>query len=97
MRVVLLAGAFFLGGGGPNGAAQEGNTGKDAGVAAKDTPRLFDWIPCGYADLSGTGTQPQDFSTPCTLAGADQDTLAEVRPPAVAETFVTAPGTAVGV
>lgn len=41
-------------------------------VAAKDTPRLFDWIPCGYADLSGTGAQPQDFSTLCTLAGADQ-------------------------
>lgn len=41
-------------------------------VPAKDTPRLQDWIFCGYADLAGTGTARQDFSTPCTLTGSDQ-------------------------
>lgn len=41
-------------------------------VPAKDTPRLQDWIFCGYAGLDGSGTAPQDFSTPCTLTGSDQ-------------------------
>ena len=41
-------------------------------VPSKDTPRLQDWVFCGYAGLGGTGTARQDFSTPCTLAGADQ-------------------------
>lgn len=41
-------------------------------VPAKDTPRLQDWIFCGYADLDGTGTARQEFTTTCTLTGADQ-------------------------
>ena len=41
-------------------------------VPAKDTPRLQDWIFCGYAGLDGSGTARQDFSTQCTLTGSDQ-------------------------
>jgi hypothetical protein len=58
-----------------SGRASAGAEGVDVfytKVPAKDTPRQTDWIFCGYADLSGTGTAPQPFSTLCRLAGADQ-------------------------
>jgi hypothetical protein len=58
-----------------SGRASAGAEGVDVyytKVPAKDTPRLADWIFCGYAGLDGTGTQRQSFSTECTLAGSDQ-------------------------
>ncbi|HEV2755944.1 MAG TPA: calcium-binding protein [Actinomycetota bacterium] len=58
-----------------SGRASAGAEGVDVfytKVPAKDTPQATDWIFCGYAGLSGTGTSQQEFSTPCTLKGADQ-------------------------
>lgn len=58
-----------------SGSATAGAEGVDVfytKVPAKDTPRTADWIFCGYADLSGTGTGRQQFTTPCTLTGSDQ-------------------------
>ncbi|MDQ3916830.1 MAG: hypothetical protein M3323_16130, partial [Actinomycetota bacterium] len=58
-----------------SGRASAGAEGVDVfytKVPAKDTPRAAEWIFCGYADLSGTGTAQQEFSTPCTLTGSDQ-------------------------
>jgi hypothetical protein len=42
---------------------------------SKDTPQGADWIFCGYIDLSGTGTTPQEFKGNCRLAPADQAAL----------------------
>lgn len=36
------------------------------------TPASADWIECGFVDLSGTGSTPQEFSGTCTLAAGDQ-------------------------
>ncbi|HEX2057525.1 MAG TPA: hypothetical protein VHI71_04070 [Actinomycetota bacterium] len=58
-----------------SGSASAGAEGVDVfytKVPAKDTPRANDWIFCGYADLSGTGTARQEFSTVCRLTGSDQ-------------------------
>jgi hypothetical protein len=58
-----------------SGRASAGAEGVDlfyTKVPAKDTPQAADWIFCGYADLSGTGTSTQEFSTSCELKRSDQ-------------------------
>lgn len=58
-----------------SGSATAGAEGVDVfytKVPSKDTPGGGDWIFCGYADLSGTGTSRQAFGTLCTLTGSDQ-------------------------
>ena len=67
--------AFVRGATRVEGIASAGAEGIDiyySTVAAKDTPVGTDWTACGYVDLNGSGTTPQQFFASCTLKGADQ-------------------------
>jgi hypothetical protein len=58
-----------------SGVASSGAEGVDlfyTRVPSKDTPVAAQWISCGYVDLSGSGTTPQQFRGECELQDADQ-------------------------
>lgn len=41
-------------------------------ASANDTPAAADWILCGFLQLDGLGTAPQNFEADCTLNPSDQ-------------------------
>jgi hypothetical protein len=41
-------------------------------LGAKDSPAASDWIFCGFVQLNGTGTTPQNFKSECKIKPEDQ-------------------------